>query len=129
MTDYLSMYESYLLNVKQASANTVSSYMRDIRQFDSYVTSVLDTTLDSVTKEQLTLYFAWMTNNGKSAATVTRSLASIKGIYSYLVTERIVDANPAKSIHLAKTEKKLPQILSGAEVELLLGQPQCVDAK
>lgn len=123
------MYETYLLEVKKASANTVASYMRDIRQFHTYTETVISTPLEAVTKDQLTLYFAWMTNNGKSAATVIRSLASIKGLYSYLVSERIVSSNPAKSIHLAKTEKKLPQILTGSEVELLLSQPQCVDAK
>lgn len=129
MTDYISMYESYLLNVKNASANTVASYMRDIRQFDTYVSTVLSVPLEEVTTEQLTLYFAWMTNSGKSTSTVIRSLASIKGLYTYLVSERVISVNPAKSIHLAKSEKKLPQILTGAEVELLLSQPQCVDAK
>ena len=129
MIDCISMYEDYLLNVKKASANTVASYMRDIRQFDTYLTEILEVPVEAVTKEQLSVYFAWMTNNGKSSATVTRSLASIKGLYSFLVTEKVVAANPAKTIHLAKGEKKLPQILTGKEVELLLSQPQCVDAK
>lgn len=129
MMEYISMYETYLLEVKKASANTVASYMRDIKQFYTYSETVICTPLDMVSKDQLTLYFAWMTNNGKSAATVTRSLASIKGLYSFLVSEQIVSSNPAKSIHLAKADKKLPQILTGSEVELLLSQPQCVDAK
>jgi integrase/recombinase XerD len=129
MSDLISLYETYLLNVKKSSANTVASYIRDLRQFDIYVNEVLDSALEQVTAEQATVYFAWLTNAGKSAATVTRSLASIKGFYSYLVAEKRVESNPAKAIHLAKVEKKLPQILTGKEVELLLEQPQCVDAK
>ena len=129
MTDQINLYERYLLEVKQASANTVASYIRDLKQFDKYVCSNLDASLDLVTTEQATVYFAWLTNQGKSSATVTRSLASIKGFYSYLVSTGVMETNPVKSIHLAKVEKKLPQILTGREVELLLQQPQCTDPK
>lgn len=129
MVDYIGLYETYLLDIKQSSANTVASYIRDLRQFDRYVCETLQNTLDRVTTEQATVYFAWLTNNGKSSATVTRSLASIKGFYGYLVTSGYMEINPAKTIHLAKVEKKLPQILSGREVELLLEQPQCTDPK
>ena len=129
MTDLINLYENYLLEVKHSSANTVASYIRDLRQFHKYVTENLERTLVEVTPEQATVYFAWLTNNGKSSATVTRSLASIKGFYGYLVASGQTDSNPAKLIHLAKVEKKLPQILTGREVELLLEQPQCTDPK
>ena len=129
MNDSIELYERYLLEVKNSSSNTVASYLRDIRQFDRYVAQMLSCPLEQVSSDQLTVYFAWLTNNGKSSATVTRSLASIKGFYGFLVTSGIAEQNPAKSIHLAKVEKKLPQILTGREVELLLDQPQCTDPK
>ena len=129
MTDFISLYESYLLEVKQSSANTVASYIRDLRQFDTYVSQTHGCSLDQVTPEQATVYFAWLTNSGKSNATVTRNLASIKGFYSYLVSTGRMEANPVRAVHLAKVEKKLPQILTGREVELLLAQPKCTDPK
>ncbi len=129
MVDYVGNYEEYLLQIKKASANTVASYMRDIRQFDGYVQTNLELPLTEVSNQNLTVYFAWMTNNGKSAATVARSLASLKGFYGYLVSDGVMSANPAKAIQLKKAEKKLPQILTGKEVELLLEQPKCTDMK
>jgi integrase/recombinase XerD len=129
MVDYISLYEAYLLNVKKASANTVASYIRDLKQYDKYVKENLGSSVEQVSPEQATVYFAWLTNQGKSNATVTRGLASIKGFYSYLVASGAMETNPAKLIHLAKVEKKLPQILSGREVELLLAQPKCTDPK
>lgn len=129
MTDYISLYEAYLREVKRASDNTVASYLRDLRQFDRYVSENLRTGLEAITPEQATVYFAWLTNNGKSSATVTRCLASLKGFYGFLLTSGYVESNPVKSVHLAKVEKKLPQILTGREVELLLQQPQCTDPK
>ena len=129
MTDYITMYEEYLLRVKNASANTVASYLRDVRQFSKYVMDIQGRALEEITGDQIMLYFAWMTNHGKSKATVTRSLASIKDFYSFLLVNNAVSVNPAKGVHLEKAEKKLPQILSGQEVELLLEQPQCNDSK
>ena len=37
MLDLISAYENYLTKVKQASANTVFSYLRDIRQFSEWL--------------------------------------------------------------------------------------------
>ena len=129
MTDYIASYETYLLEVKKSSANTVASYIRDLRQFNRYVEENLECPLEELTRDQATVYFAWLTNSGKSSATVTRSLASLKGFYSYLVAQGQIESNPVKGIHLAKVEKKLPQILTGREVELLLEQPKCTDPK
>ena len=129
MNDYILLYERYLLDVKHSAANTVASYIRDIKQYASYVADTLECPLELVNPDQASVYFAWLTNNGKSSSTVTRSLASIKGFYAFLITSGYAAQNPVKSIHLAKVEKKLPQILTGREVELLLEQPQCSDAK
>ena len=37
MTDYLALYRSYLTTEKRMSANTVSSYMRDLSQYDQWL--------------------------------------------------------------------------------------------
>ena len=74
-------------------------------------------------------YLTYLTDRGRSAATVIRSAASIKSFYNYLVVSDAIKANPAKGIAAAKAERKCPQILTGREVELLLEQPKCVDEK
>lgn len=129
MTDYIALYEDHLLNIKRASANTVASYLRDLRQFQHYVACTYDGNLLAMKKDRITVYFAWMTNQGKSPATVTRSLASIKGFYAFLQSQGYIEQNPVLSIHVDKAEKKLPQILTGKEVELLLDQPNQTDLK
>ena len=127
--EYIDQYEKHLLDVKHASSNTVASYMRDLRQYSDYVNTLSDCDLLSMNKDRITVYFATMTNHGKSPATVTRSLASIKGFYSFLVANGTVASNPAQNIHVMKADKKLPQILTGKEVELLLDQPKQNDMK
>jgi integrase/recombinase XerD len=45
------------------------------------------------------------------------------------VSSGFLEASPVIEIHVDRGEKKLPQILTGREIELLLAQPLCVDAK
>ena len=130
MLDLIQAYETYLVKVKQSSANTVSSYMRDIRQFSGWLESQAVADILTVSQEQITDYFAWLQKSGKSGSTVSRSLASLKNFYSYAISSGFLEVSPVSAeIHVERGEKKLPQILSGREVELLLSQPSCTDAK
>ncbi len=129
LDELLTNYQSYLANEKRASQNTLSSYMRDLNQFALWLEENKPTELVKVRQPIISEYVEWMTGKGKSAATVTRSIASIKSFYLYLQSRGEVKANPAKGVVTAKVERKFPEILTSREVELFLEQPQCVDAK
>ncbi len=125
MLDLIKAYENYLTKVKQASANTISSYMRDIRQFAEW----LDADVLEASQLNISDYMRFLEQDGRSAATISRSLASLKNFYAYLVSSGFCDKTPVTDIKITRAEKKLPQILTGREIELLLAQPICVDAK
>ena len=130
MLDLISAYENYLNKVKQASVNTVFSYLRDIRQFSAWLQASEGTNVVDATQLNITTYFAYLEQEGRSAATVSRTLASLKNFYSYVVSSGFLESSPVTGdIRVERGEKKLPQILSGKEVELLLAQPACVDPK
>lgn len=129
MLDLIRAYENYLLKVKQASSNTVSSYMRDIRQFADYLYTYEGIELTDVEQLHIQGYLAHMIDEGRSSATQSRNVASLKNFYAYLVSSGFLDRSPVFDIQIEKREKKLPQILTGREIELLLAQPACVDAK
>lgn len=128
MLDLISAYENYLSKVKQASTNTVSSYMRDIRQFSDWLRSE-DVAIVDASQLNISDYLSHLEDEGRSGATVSRSLASLKNFYAYLVTSGFLNKTPVVDIHIDRGEKKLPQILTGREIEQLLAQPSCVDAK
>ena len=129
MAELLASFEAYLIHTKHASENTVASYMRDVRQYSQYVEGILQEELLAVSHDEVVAYTDWMAGHGKSAASVQRSLASIKNFYQYAALTGQCQENPARNIKVEKTEKKLPQILTGKEVELLLQQPQLTDFK
>ena len=129
MTDYIAAYRAYLSEEKRASANTLSSYIRDLTQFQSWLITNGTADLRKVKKETINEYLLHMNHSGKSPATVTRSTASIKSFYSYMVQSGAVKTNPAKAVTAMKVERKYPEILTNREVELFLEQPKCVDEK
>ena len=126
--DYLEGYERWLRTEKKASDNTLSSYLRDIRQFLAYLAGV-PLKPERVTRQDIEQYTKHLTSIGKSVSTVTRCVASLKSFYTYLLAENVVPVNPAKTVTPAKVERKLPQILTSKEVDLFLEQPECTDAK
>lgn len=130
MLDLICAYENYLSKVKQASENTISSYMRDIRQFTEWLRQKEGAEILDATDTDVSDYLAYMRSQGKSGATASRSLASLKNFFTYAVSNGFLEHSPvSEEIHVERGVKKLPQILSGKEVELLLAQPVCDDAK
>ena len=129
MLDFIGAYENYLTKVKQASANTIASYMRDIRQFADWLRHYEELDVVDATQVNISHYLTHLEDDGRSAATVSRSLASLKNFYGYLVSFGFLESTPVTDIRVDRGEKKLPQILTGREIELLLAQPACVDAK
>ena len=122
----LNLFEKYLVEDKKASANTLSSYMRDVRQLVDYLN---ENRIVDATAEELGGYISSLRSAGKSVATVSRTIASIKCLYSHLFIKQLITLNPTQGLTPEKAPQKLPEILTNREVELLLSQPNCIDPK
>jgi integrase/recombinase XerD len=126
--DLLAAFSAYLADEKKAAGNTISSYLRDVNQFAHYLNGD-GISLEQASQENVEAYLRYLTGVGRSPATTTRSLASLKCFYSFLEQRGLCQGNPAKDVKSVKAKRKLPKILTSREVELLLEQPQCVDLK
>jgi integrase/recombinase XerD len=129
MTDYIADYRTWLQEEKHASDNTLSSYLRDIKQFKTWLLGAGSPDLRRVKKDTINEYMLYLSGAGKSPATITRCTASLKSFYAYMLGRGAVRTNPAKNIAALKVERKCPEILTSKEVELFLEQPKCVDEK
>lgn len=121
-------FKEYLLKVKKSSANTVESYLRDVNQYSAYC-SASGKSIDYADNAFLRSYLDYLTATGKSEATKTRILASLRCYYKFLTQSGISDADPVEGIKLQHGEKKLPGILDSNEIVLLLSQPDGSDYK
>ena len=126
--DYIAGYEAWLTREKRAAVNTLSSYLRDVRQFSDWAGAEL-LALTQVGQEDVRRYAQHLEKKGKSNATEVRSVAALKSFYTYLMSIRAVQVNPAKGFTPNRAERKLPSILSNHEVDLFLEQPDPSDSK
>lgn len=129
MLDVISVYETYLVKVKNASSNTTVSYLRDIRQFAQWLEEKAGLEIEDATQPHIRQYLAYLEEEGRSTSTMSRVLASLRSFFTYLMASGFLQETPVRDIHIQRKEKKLPQILTGREVELLLAQPSSTDAK
>jgi len=126
--NYIELFFNYLENEKELSVNTLDSYERDIRQFESYI-KLHNLKIEEVTKTLIITYLIYMQKNGKATSTISRNLASIRCLYQFMYNSRFIDSDPSSNLESPKVEKKLPSVLTKKEVELLLEQPKPTDAK
>ena len=126
--DYLAGYEEWLAHEKKAAANTLCSYMRDLRQFSQWIAGE-HLELTQTTQEDIKAYTDYLGKHGKSDATIVRSVAALKSFFNYMLIIHAVPLNPAKGFTPTRIERKLPSILTNKEVDLFLEQPDVSDAK
>ncbi len=128
-SECIELFSDYLLNIKGASDNTYNSYMRDIRQLSEYLSDHCSCSIAEAGYDELFEYISFLRMSGKSVSTVSRNIASIKCLYTFLCINQYIKINPSLKLVPDKNEQKLPQILTSAEVNLLLDQPECIDPK
>ena len=128
MEKQISLFLEFLQNDKKLSDNTLQSYKRDIKQYETYVQENNIEYL-KVNEEKIRSYLDYLNEIGKKTSTVSRNLASIRSFYQFLIRIKELDSDPTQSIQSPKVAKRIPSILTSKEVELLLEQPKDVDLK
>lgn len=128
MDKQIKLFLEFLQNDKKLSDNTLQSYRRDINQFEEYLEGN-DLNYLKINEEDINDYLNELKKMGKKTSTVSRNLATIRSFYQYLIRVKKVKNNPTTNIQAPKIEKRVPNVLSSEEVELLLEQPKDIDLK
>lgn len=128
MQKQIKNFLEFIENDKKASQNTLQSYKRDIMQYSQYIEKNRINYL-KVDEEEIRNYLKYMNEIGKKSSTISRSLASIRSFYQFLLKNKKVKRNPTEGIQSPKIERRVPAVLTSQEVELLLDQPKNVDLK
>ena len=129
MDNLVTAFIQYLREEKKLSQNTLMSYQRDIEQYIGFLLEKNVKNIQQSSKATISTYMTWQNNQGRAITTISRSLASIRAFYRFLISHDFIIGNPTIGLESPKVEKKLPQILSVEEVEILLNQPQKMGLK
>jgi len=112
------------LNVEAGnSGNTVQAYLRDVRRFARYAIDRRVEGPAAVTAPQLRDFVYQLKDMGLAPSSIRRQISALRTYYRFLVAEGHVARDPSGGIELPKMWQRLPEVLSVAEVEALLGAP------
>jgi Site-specific recombinase XerD len=123
MDQYLNEFTAYLSQEKRMAQNSLEAYKRDVLEFAEMIRKKQDLRLDEVSNTEIVAYLLKLKNDGKSAATVNRKIASLRAFYNYMVLRNNIKTNPTLNIKSPKIERKEIEYLSIEEIEILLSKP------
>jgi integrase/recombinase XerD len=124
MKEEIEGFVAYMHEIKRTSKNTEISYRRDLCKMMAFFEARSMNEIEKITSTDLNSYIIHMEKQGFAAASVSRSIASIKAFFHYIVKKGQIEEDPSCLLKSPKVEKKIPEVLSIGKMELLLSQPE-----
>lgn len=100
-----------------ASFNTQAAYRRDLKDFAAFLGQ---TPLDQAVSSEIMAYIENLSGRGFEKTTVARKISALKQFYGFLVSESILEKNPASRLTVGKPKRPMPKVLSETDVQTLL---------
>ncbi|MFJ7975225.1 site-specific tyrosine recombinase XerD [Peribacillus sp. JNUCC 23] len=128
MEDQIRDYIHFLTVEKGLAKNTLVSYERDLKSYQTYLKNVSQLASWNDSRRTNIIHFlAHLKDQGKSSKTIARHIASIRSFHQFLIREKVTDQDPSVHIESPQPERSLPKVLSMEEVESLLESPKLIE--
>ncbi len=123
--DQVKDFIHYLIVERNLAHNTIVSYERDLKKYVQYLQKVEQRCRwNDVTRFHIMQFLKFLKEKGSSPKTIARHLASVRSFHQFLLREKAADQDPTVHIETPQLPRKLPNVLSMAEVEALLEAPK-----
>ena len=113
-------YRTYIKLEKRLSGNTVESYMHDLAQFEHFVLRFWDIAPRKVEPQMIERYMAWLFDHGHKKSSQARALSGLKSFFNYLLLTDVIETSPMEFIEAPKFGRRLPDVLSTAEIDRII---------
>ena len=127
MEELIAKFIRYLQVERNASANTLDAYEKDIRDFASFINQGAkdDYLLNQITMDDARAYARYLREKRQLKKTsLERHISSLRSFYRFLYREGEIDNNPFLLVALPRQEKNLPRFLYYDELTMLLDAPK-----
>jgi integrase/recombinase XerD len=123
LQSWLQPFAAYLIDERGIAQSTQQSYQSDLADFLAYTDSLEICEPNELKAHHITAYLSQLKRQGRSAATISRRIVSIRTFCKFLTVERAVNYNPAMQVESPKVEKNPPVALTSSELDRLLQLP------
>ncbi len=105
-----------LVAERDARPNTLAAYLRDLSDFAEF----LGGAVAAASSADLRAYMASLSRRGLSPRTAARRLSTLRQFHKFLYAEGLRGDDPAAALDSPRQGRRLPKVLSEAEVDGLL---------
>jgi integrase/recombinase XerD len=120
MNELIDNFIDYLAVERGLADNTLLAYRRDLNKYVAQLDERGIKSVGNVQREHVTEFIFHEKDAGLSTSSICRSLAAIKMFHRFLVRERLAPTDPTNLVDTPKLWKKIPDVLSQSEVELII---------
>jgi integrase/recombinase XerD len=112
----------YLRLEKSLAPASITAYTTDLSKLYDFMNGHYSIAPEKVELQHLEEFLASIYDLGLNARSQSRILSGIRGFFKYLLFENIISANPAELLDYPQPERKLPDILSAAEIDKIISR-------
>jgi len=116
-------YVNYLVFEKGLSEKTIESYSSDLARYFEFLKQKGVKKIEGADTPLILKHLIALRDAGLGSRSCARHLITLRGFYRFLVQEKVIKYDPVRLIDLPKSGLKLPDVLTVAEVNLLLNMP------
>lgn len=120
---WIKKYLTYLNVERGLSQNTRQGYERDLTKLRVFLKQQ-GKNIEWCDGNDLFLFLLYEKNQGRSSRTLARFLATLRGLFSFLLAEDLRENDPTEYLSSPKLEQNLPHVLSEGVLDKLLGEPK-----
>jgi len=113
--DIKEVYSEYIIeikNINRYSKNTIVSYSEDLRSFINFCYENKKIEIEKIGEKFIRSYLMVLSESGLEKISISRKLASIRGLFRYAYKMDYIEVNPSGSIANPKAKRKLPEVAS-----------------
>jgi integrase/recombinase XerD len=125
LAEVLRGYLQYLVVERGLAPNTVESYRRDLRRYESVLAGRGKTRLGEVTAADVSEFLASLREGddehaAQAVSSAARAVIAVRGLHAFAVAEGLAETDPAREVPPPSPPRRLPKAITLAEVERLL---------
>jgi integrase/recombinase XerD len=114
---------AWMRGERALASNTIAAYHTDLVKLARWLATQGITAPEDVRHPHLAAYVASLVEEGYDLRSVARHRSAFRQLFKFLLREGILRANPATLVEGARPSRKLPRVLSEAQVEAILAAP------
>ena len=123
LDDRVSVYLDYLRVERGLSDNSRAAYGRDLVKLVGFLEASGVTGVEDVTRDNLMAFLVHLTDTGLASRSVARHVSAVRGFFTFLLEDEILELDPSETLRAPSWGQKLPDTLVLDEVEALLEAP------